>query len=261
MVATLELFASSAVFSYRALFLWLSPSAYIFNKIGTPLLQMAFFTLIGIFGGSQPASFYILGNAMFVAYRPLFPVALTITGERWWGTLPYIVAAPADRAVLYFSRAAVHVVDGLQSVLIALVLGVLVFRLDLSGANWVGLGLAMIVSCYAAASIGLLLGSAAYLVLDAAFLGNLAIKALLLVTGANVPIRELPAALQALSFAFPMTRSIAAARAFAAGGSLEASLPLLATDVILGTAWATAGLLLLRWVEVQARRTGSLEGL
>jgi ABC-2 type transport system permease protein len=261
MAAALELFAASAMFSYRAMFLWRSPSAYIFSKVGFPLLQMTLFSLIGAFGGSQPFSFYVLGNAMFVAYRPMFPVATTVASERWFGTLPYFVAAPANRVVVYFSRAVVHIFDGLQSIVVAFVLAVFVFGLDLSGANWVGLGLAMVVACYGSAAMGLLLGSAAYVVLDAAFLANTGLMALLLLTGANVPVSELPPALQTASAFVPMTRSIAAARAFAAGGSLEASLPLLAGDVLLGAVWATVGLLLLRWVETQARRRGTLEGL
>ncbi len=260
-MASVGLFVATAVFSYRALFLWLTPSAYLFSKIGVPLLQMTLFSLIGGFGGAQPASFYVLGNAMLAGYRPIYPVATTIAAEGVHGTLPYVTASPANRAILFFARGAIHVFDGLQSVGVAFLLAVLVFQLDVSSANWQGLVLAMFVATCGAGAIGLFLGSAAYLVLDAAFLANNALMVLILLTGANIEIAELPDPLRAMSLALPMTRSIAAARSLAGGGSLEENIALLGADLLVATAWAIVGLLVVSLVERESRRRGTLDSV
>lgn len=250
-----------SVYSYRGTFQWLTPSAYVATKVIFPVLQMAFFVLIGGFGGSQPFAYYVLGNAMLVGYRPMYPIATGIGNERRLGTLPYLFAAPASRASAFFGRALPHLADGFSSILIAIVAAVVLFGLDLSGANVPGLLVAMAVATYGAAAMGLALGPAAYVLLDASFLANLALFALILLSGANVPIQELPAPLQAVSQALPMTRSITAARAFAAGAPWDAAVLDLAGDLALGVVWAIVGLLILSLIERLAIARGTLEGV
>ncbi len=250
-----------SVYSYRGTFLWLTPSAYIATKVLFPVLQMAFFVLIGGFGGSQPFAYYVLGNAMLVGYRPMYPIATGIGNERRLGTLPYLFAAPVSRVSSFFGRALPHLLDGFSSIVIAIVAAVVLFGLDLSAANVPGLLAAMAVATYGAAAMGLALGPAAYVLLDASFLANLALFALILLSGANVPLHELPEPLQAVSQALPMTRSIAAARAFSGGAPWSAAAPDLAGDLALGILWALAGFAILRLIERLAIARGTLEGV
>jgi len=250
-----------AMYSYRGTFQWLTPSAYIATKVFFPVLQMAFFSLIGGFGGSQPFSYYVLGNAMLVGYRPMYPIATGIGNERRLGTLPYLIAAPMNRASSFFGRAVVHALDGLTSIALAFVIAVVLFGLDLSHANVLGLAAAMCVATYGAAAMGLALGPAAYVLLDASFLANLALFALILLSGANVPLTELPGPLLAISAVLPMTRSISAARAFAAGASWDAAASPLVADLALGLAWGLAGFVILAVIERVAISRGTLEGV
>lgn len=256
-----RLFAVSAFYSYKALFRWLNWESYIFQKTLFPMVQLSFFALVGIYGGSQPLSFYLVGNAIAVAYRPLFAVTTAIEQERNQGTLPYLVAAPVRRSVLFFARAALHAVDGFADILIAFAFGVLVFGLALPASSWPGLLLVVAVASITASGLGFFLGAAAYLVLDAAFLANLAMFVLLLLTGANIPLSDLPPFAQAIAGALPLTRSVVAARLYQSGAPLEAGLPLLLGDLAIGVTWAFVGLALFTWVEVQARRRGTLEGV
>jgi ABC-2 type transport system permease protein len=84
--------------------------------------------------------------------------------------------------------------------------------------------------------------------------------AILLLTGANVPLAELPGFLLPLSSILPLTRSVEAARIVSSGGDLGSGLGFLAIDAAVGTLWALTGLALFSWIETQARRRGSLEG-
>lgn len=142
--------------------------------------------------------------------------------------------------------------------IVAFWIAAVLFGLDMTNANWIGIALAIAV--YGASALGLFLGAAAYLVLDANFLANTVMFAILLLTGANVPLAELPGFLLPLAAALPLTRSVEAARIFTSGGELASGIGLLAIDAAVGTLWALTGLALFSWIEAQARRRGSLEG-
>lgn len=256
---SLQIFAVGSVFTYRALFQWLHPSAYVFNKIGFPLLQLTFFAVIGSFGGARPLEFYLIGNVILVAYRPMFTIATSVANERWTGTLPYVLGSPAPRVALFFGRASFHVVDGLLDVVIAFAYAALVFGLDLSRADWGGLAAATLVATIGASALGLALGAAAYVILDAPFLANTAMFMLLLLTGANIPLGELPPWLLPVSWALPLTRSVEAARSYVAGADTVSALPLLAGDLAVAAVWAVSGYLLFSAFEERARRRGTLD--
>jgi ABC-2 type transport system permease protein len=260
-VGTLRLFAKSSLFAYKALFHWLEPSAYVTQKLGFPLLQLSFFALVGAFGGAQPLAFYLVGNAILVGYQAMFSIATSVADERWQGTLLYLVGSPANRVVLFFGRGSVHVLDGMIDVVLAFAYAALLFGLDLSRADLLGVALAVIVAAIGASALGLFLGAAAYLVLDASFLANATMFGLLLVTGANVPLAELPEWAQALGLLIPLTRTVEAARLYVAGAELASGLSLLTGDLVIAAGWALAGYALFGWVEAQARRRGTLEAV
>jgi ABC-2 type transport system permease protein len=119
----------------------------------------------------------------------------------------------------------------------------------------------MLVATVALRGVGLLLGALAYIFLDAILLANWAMFILLLLTGMNIPLSELPPFAAAIGEALPLTRSIAAARLCAAGASLDAGLALLAADLAIGAAYAMAGYFVFGWLETQSRRQGRLEGV
>ena len=257
----MRVFLASAYYGYRALFFWETPMVYLVQRLLLPLSGMAFFSLIGLFGGSQPLEFYLVGNAMVIASLSGFTIAGVITSERNIGTLIYLIGSPANRAALFFGRAAVHVAAAAVFVVVGFAWAILVFGLDLPLSSWPGILLTIGVGTLAVSGLGLLLGSVAYLVLDSLVLGNIMIFTILLVSGANIPLNELPPALSFLGEALPLTRSIEAARALAAGGEISASLPLLLEDLAIGLGYALVGFFLFSWIEVVARRRGTLENL
>lgn len=251
----------SALYSYKALFRWQTPEAYIVQKILFPLVQLTFFALIGSFGGAQPLAFYLIGNSIVVAFRPMFSIATAIGDERAGGTLLYLIATPVSRIVLFFGRATFHVIDGMFDVVLAFVFATVVFGLRLPESAWPGMLLAIFAASLSAVGLGFFLGAVALVVLDAVFLGNVVMFALLLLTGANVALTDLPEWARAIGEALPLTHTIVAARLYAAGADVGAGFPLLLGDVAIGTIWALGGFTLFRVLELQARRRGTLEGV
>ncbi len=69
------------------------------------------------------------------ALSGIFGVTMSIGGERWSGTLVYLFGTPANRMMMFFGRAFMHIIDGSLGVVIAFLWGVLLFKLDLSQTN------------------------------------------------------------------------------------------------------------------------------
>ena len=77
----MRVFFASASYGYKALFFWETPAIYLTQRLLLPLTGMAFFSLIGLSGGSQPLEFYLIGNAMVIASHSGFTISMVISAE------------------------------------------------------------------------------------------------------------------------------------------------------------------------------------
>lgn len=259
----LRLFWQGASLSYVALFHWLTPINYLASKIVMPLAQMIFFVFLGIYAtGQDSAPFYVIGNAMQItALSGIYGVTMSIGGDRWNGTLPYLFGTPANRFFMFTGRALVHILDGMVGVFIGFFWGVSLLGLDLSHTNPAGLILAVLITTFSTSGLGLLLGAVSLASLNVMFLNNTIYFLLLLLSGANVELARLPLWVQPISNMLPLTRGIAAARLSISGASFQEIAPLLAEEALMGVAYITVGYAMFRWFELQAKRKGTLETL
>jgi ABC-2 type transport system permease protein len=259
--ANMRIFFQGAYLSYVALFTWFSPQNYLASKIIMPLGQILFFTFLGTYAtGQASASFYVIGNAVqLAAVSGVYGVTMSIGGDRWTGTLPYLFGAPANRLTMFLGRAAIHVVDGMVGVGIGLAWGVLLLGLDLSKTDPVALILTILAVAFSTSGLGLMLGSVSLITVNVMFINNLIYFLLLIFSGSNLDLTKLPAVMQAVSAVIPLSRGITAARTIIAGGSLSQVAPLLVQEVAIGALYALVGYFMFRWFETQAKRRGSLE--
>jgi ABC-2 type transport system permease protein len=261
LVVNLRLFWQGTLLSYIALFHWLRPTTYLASKILMPLAQILFFTILGIYAtGRDSASFYVIGNAIqLAAVSGIYGVTMSIGGDRWNGTLPYLFGTPANRLVMFLGRSFVHILDGMLGVVIGLGWGVLLLGLDLSKADLPALGLTILVTTFSTSGLGLLMGCISLITTNVMFVNNSVYFLLLIFSGANIPVHSLPAWMQAISWALPLTRGIASARLLIAGADLSQVTRLLAGEFLLGAAYVALGYWLFRWFEMQAKARGTLE--
>jgi ABC-2 type transport system permease protein len=259
--AEAAVFARSTYLQYVALFQWASIRGYVAYKVLLPVTQILFFVELGVYAsGRQNALYFALGNAMqLTANAGIFGVIATVANERQYGTLPILLASPANRLVTFLSRAIVNVIDGIATVVVALAVAIALFGLDLHRANFVLLGLCIVLISFTTAGLGLMFGSIGLVMRDAIIVANVVYYALLIVCGINFPVSRLPGALQIVSYALPLTRGVQAARDAAAGASFGQVAGLVAGELLVGATWALAGYLLFRLLESWARRGGLQE--
>jgi ABC-2 type transport system permease protein len=254
-------FARSTYLQYVALFQWATIEGYIAYKVVLPVTQILFFVELGTYAtGRQNALYFALGNALqLTANAGIFGVIATVANERQFGTLPILLASPANRLVTFLSRAAVNVIDGIATVIVGLAVAAVLFGLDLQHGNLLLLGLCVLVISFTTAGLGLLFGSIGLIMRDAIIIANVVYYLLLVVCGINFPVSRLPEVIQLVSYGLPLTRGVEAAREAAAGASFSHVGGLLAGELVVGVLYALAGYALFRLLEAYARRGGLQE--
>lgn len=258
-----RLFWDGAVLSYIALFRWLRPSTYIASKVFGPLVYMLFFVLLGRYAtDSTDHSFYVVGNAMqMTAWSGIYGITMSITGDRWDGTLPYVFGAPANRLIVFVGRAFIHVIDGYLGVILGFFWGITLLGLDLTNTDLPSLALVILITTISTSGLGMLLGCLSLMTRNVMFVNNTVFFAMLLFSGSNVDISTFPAWMQTISYSLPLTRGILAARQIVSGASLPQVSSLLSTEFLYGVVYVAIGYGLFRWFEIQAKRRGTLEAV
>jgi ABC-2 type transport system permease protein len=117
----------------------------------------------------------------------------------------------------------------------------------------------IVVAAFSCTGLGLINAALSLRVRENAVLSNVIFGFLLIFTGANIPISELPDWAQRISEGLPFTHAIEAARELADGASLSSVAGLIGTELLVGALYAALGYALLRFMEVQSRRHASLE--
>jgi len=257
----LRLFWQGALLSYVALFHWMRPINYMASKILMPLSQMFFFVFLGTFATSADnASFYIVGNAIQIAaVSGIYGMTMSIGGDRDAGTLGYILGTPANRLIVFMGRAFMNIMDGALGVVIAFTWGVLLMGLDLSNTDIGALALTILVTTISTCGLGLLMGCLALITVNVMFVNNFVYFLLLIFSGANIPLAQLPSWIQFVSYSLPLTRGILVARQLVDGAGLMEISPLLWGELGVGLAYFFVGYVLFAIFEVVAKRRGTLE--
>jgi ABC-2 type transport system permease protein len=237
------------------------PIQYVASKILMPLSQMFFFVYLGTYATSADnASFYIIGNSIQIAaVSGIFGMTMSIGGDRDNGTLGYIFGTPANRLVVFMGRAFMNIMDGTLGVFIAFFWGVVLMGLDLSKTNLPALALIILITTISTCGLGLLMGCLALITVNVMFVNNFVYFLLLIFSGANIPLANLPVWIRAVSYALPLTRGITAARSLISGASLANIAPLLWGELGVGLVYFILGYVLFTVFEIVAKRRGTLE--
>jgi ABC-2 type transport system permease protein len=255
-----RIFAVGGLMSYRALFYWLTPMIYIPSLVVAPVFQILLMAYIGRSAGLASDEFFVVGNAIQYAAVPcLFAMMQLVGGEKYQNTLGAILVSPAPRVPLFFGRAVPVVLNGAFVAAFSLTIGSLILDIEIPAAAIPGLALVILVAAFSCTGLGLINAALALRIRESAILSNVFFGFLLIFTGANVPLSDLPGWMRPFSDYIPFTHSIAAARELVDGASASSVLGLVGTELLIGVAYALAGYLVFRFFENQGRRHATLE--
>lgn len=260
LLRNLRLYLASAWYSYRALYAWQSFAPYISVKIAFPLAQMLLFIFMGQLAGLNDPLYIVIGNILLLpAANGVSGVSMTINGERDFRTLPYLIASPAPRGPLFLGRSLVHIVDGLLSTIMALLLGVVFFGVDLTRSNLGLTILCILLLSITSCGMGLILGSLSLRTREAWTITSMVAMAFYIFSGVNFPVEVLPKSMQVISYSLPLTRGIEAARLAMNGADWLTISPLFIGELLVGLIYASIGYLVFIWFEKLSLVDGQIE--
>ena len=255
-----RVFFIGGLISYRALFGWLSPWVFIPSLLVAPVFQILLFVYIGRSAQLESDEFYVVGNAIQYAAIPcLFAMTHLIAGERFQQTLGYILISPAKRLPLFVGRSLPVVANGFFVAAFALVVGGAIVGMEVPDSAWGPIALATAVSAFSCTGLGLVNAGLGFVVRETAVLSNIIFGLLLVFTGANVPVEELPGWMQVVSEGIPFTHGIAAVRQLVDGAGLADVGGLIGTEALIGVVYGALGYALIRGMEVLGRRHATLD--
>ena len=156
----LRVFFHGGLTSYRALFAWLNPWIFLPMLVAYPVFQTVFFVYLGRSAGVANDTFFVIGNSFVAAaITGLFGMGQGIAGERRFQTLSILLASPASRLALFLGRAVPTIVNGFVVALITFAFGAALVGVTIDRSAYAGLALALAVSCFACAALGMCIGS------------------------------------------------------------------------------------------------------
>lgn len=223
------------VLAYRALFTWLNPLGYLSSRIVRPIgLTVTFGALTSHYGADVGPT--LVGASLLAgAHAVIYGMALSVGNERPFGTLDVWLGSPQNKVLALAQRALPHTLDAFAGGMITYGVSCALFGvLPLAPTTFAALLALALVSAF---GYGMFVGGVAFHVKDVFLTPNLAYLALMVVSGALVPVDSLPAVLRAVAAVSPMRHVMADPLhpdlAAAAVGELAAGLGWLAVGAVL----------------------------
>jgi ABC-2 type transport system permease protein len=258
--ANWRIFWNGGRLSYTALFNWAQPSIYIPTLLGAPTFQILFFAALGSYATGMDPAYFAIGNAVQVcSMAGIYGMTMAVANERWFGTLPALMASPANRAALFGGRFIPFIVNGFLVSAYGFVLCWIFLDVRFDAATLGVIVLAMIVTAFSCSAIGAVMGGVSLRLRDGLFGANLLVFLFLLFCGVNIPLAALPDWMQAVSQVLPFTHGLAAVRLAIDGATLAQVGGLIATEFFIGVAYAVAAFFLFTWLERSSYRNATLD--
>ena len=260
MIVPLRIFFIGGLTAYRGLINWLSPWIFFPTLVLAPIFQILLFVFIGRNAGTESDEFYVIGNAIQYASIPcIFSMTQAIAGERYQGTLTYILVTPAGRLPLFLGRALPVIGNAMFVSALSLLVSGLLLGIDIPVTAWGPIVLVIFVASFSCTGLGLVCAAVGLRVRETSVMNNVLFGLLLIFTGANVPLDQLPGWMEEIAARVPLTHAILAARRVADGAALGDVAGLLATEALIGAVYVLLGYALLRYMERESRKRATLQ--
>lgn len=203
---------------------------------------------------------WVIGNAFLLCTNIcVFSLGSSFRAERAYGRIRSIMTGKTSKIEIVLQKGFFSGLVSLGTTFVGFAAGCFVFGISWNGIPWGNMLLCFAVAMFAAMGFGLVLSVFGLLSHQMHLILNLMEYVLLIFTGSNFPVAQLPDALQIISYALPLTRSIAAARGIVNGMEWGRILELLGGEILVGIAYVLLAAALVKWAERKAVRNGTLE--
>lgn len=220
--------------------------------------QVIFYSLLGrLIGDDAQVHYLVVGNAVMLCATTVMFVVQSTTWERFAGTLPLLVAAPASPLVVLFGRSVQWIPDALATSVAALLVVGPLFGLPLPWPRTLLVLPLLVLVTLSTYMMGAVFGSLVLRWTEARNLVSNVVSALMMaICGVNVPVSVFPPWVQTVAGVLPLTHGLRAVRGVLAGGAVAREAAL---EVGVGLVWFAVAAASFRWFAEGGRKDGTLE--
>jgi ABC-2 type transport system permease protein len=250
--------AVSAFADFSTIFTW---RTWTIGWLSRVLCQVAFFALIGrLLGSAEQTRYLVVGNAVLIAALEAMFVVASSTWERAAGTLPLLLAAPTDPALVFAGRSVQWIASGIATASVSLVGLGLAFGVPMRPSAVLAALPLVALACVATYCFGLF-PAALVLRVPAVrnVVSNVTVLAMMAICGVQVPTSFWPACVRDTAAALPFTHALSAVRAALAGERPGTVLPEVGWTVLAAAGWLLLAGLAFRRLTDAGRRDGTIE--
>ena len=203
---------------------------------------------------------WVIGNAFLLCTNIcVFSLGSSFRAERAYGRIRSIMVGKTSKIEIVLQKGFFSGLVSLVTTFLGFMAGCVVFSVSLADIPWGGILLCFITAMFAAMGFGLVLSVLGLMSHQMHLILNLMEYVLLIFTGSNFPVTQLPEVFQVVSYALPLTRSITAARGIVNGMELNQVFTLLSGEILVGIAYIILATALVKYAERVAVKKGTLE--
>jgi ABC-2 type transport system permease protein len=250
--------AASGFADFATIYTW---RTWTVGWLARVLCQVAFSALIGrLLGSAEQGRYLLVGNAVAIAAVEAMFVVASTTWERRAGTLPLLIAAPTDPALVFAGRSVQWLASGTATAVISLCGLGLIFGVPLRPAAVLAAVPLVALVALGTYCVGLLLAAVVLRVMQLRnVVGNVGHLVMLTICGVQVPVAFWPDWTRGLAGTLPLTHGLAAVRGALAGAGAPEVLRQAGLEVALAAGWLALAVLAFRRLAEHGRHDGSIE--
>lgn len=229
-------------------------------QIGYPLVTLIFYCLIATFSfNTSNLTSWVIGNAFLLCTNAcIFGLGRVFISERYFGRLRSIIASPCSKMSLILASGVFPALFAICSSVCGLIVGSLAFGVDFSGVNMPLVALAIIVAMISASCFGLFISVFGLMTDSMHLVLNVVSYLLMIFTGAEFPIKQLPLAGQVIAQMMPLTKAISAMNKLFEGNTKEFSVLIIA-ELLTGVIYALLTYTIFGLAERIAQKNGKFD--
>ena len=226
-----------------------------------PFVTLAFYCVVAAYSfQTMDVTDWVIGNAFLLCVNTcIFSLGNSFVGERYYGRIRSMIVSPASRIGMILEKGFFVSLETTVTTFVGFLAGCAVFQVSIKNVSILHVFVLILLSTIAAVGFGLFLGVFGLISDQMHFVLNIINYVLLIFTGAEFPVSQLPAFCQIISKILPLTRSIAAAKCLFAGGKAAEIMGYMIGEGVLAAIYFMLGACLLRTIEKLAVKKAALE--
>ena len=240
----------------------LTITEFLIYRVGLSLTTLAMYVLIAqhVTGAQADLTFWVIGNAFALCvFECIFGIGGTFDNERYFGRLRSIIVSPTSRLTVIMYKGLSSIIVAMITIIVSFVVGGFIFGVNFGDLNIAMFFLAILSAAFACVGLGLLFAIFALITDSIYMLLNTLSVALMIFSGANFPVAQLPLFAQWIAHVFPLFRSVQAAN-MSMNGSFDLTfIHLIIGEFGLGVIFYIIAVVLIKIIERVAIKNATLE--